>query len=265
VKMDLALANLVMEKQDRVNFLTVAKDGSVKIMVFNPFENYLDKLVKMTYDYVEVKDKKTGAYTKAANDSIKWCIKILSGDIEELFSFKLGKWFTERNIASEMDDFCKEVSIIIRYYPHSEMKINEDYLFAFFKWYSKFEQDDLTRMRILDGIMKELEYCFFVEKREAFRLKETLEEEIRIFSPVFTIQDCSKKCHDKWIKLRIGSEKKKSFLDAIRAKGIERKSFFEDKLSGKRKRDDGEDEANKQRKLDDGKGPSSKDLLDLDQ
>jgi len=265
VKMDLALAKIVMARQDLIDFLEVNKDGSITIMCYNPFGSYLNELEGMVYDFQEVSDKKTKAYTKASNDSIKWCIKVLSGDINLLFGFKLKKWFTEKNIKGEIEEFCKDVAMIIRFYPHIDMKNNEDYLAAFFEWFNELEEDDMMRMNVLDGIMEELKKCFFPDKREKYEKEGTLENEVRIFTSSIFIQDCSKKCHEKFIKLRIGSEKKKSFLDTIKSKGLARKAVIEAKLSGKRKRDDdGEDDSNKERKLEDGKSPSSKELLNLD-
>jgi len=197
VKMDLALANVVMARQDLVDFLKVTKDGSTTIMCYNPFGSYLDELEGMEYDFEEVPDKKSKAYTKASNDSIKWCTRILSGDINLLFGFKLKKWFTEKNIKGEIDDFCKDVAMIIRFYPHVDMKNNEDYLAAFFEWFNDLEEDDVMRMNILDGIMEKLKMCFFPDKREKYEKEGTLEDEIRIFTSTLCIQDCSKKCNEK--------------------------------------------------------------------
>lgn len=233
VLMDLALANLVMVKQELVDFLEVQKDGSVTIMMYNPFGNYLDTMNDMTYEYVEVSDKKTKVYTTAANDSIKWCIKIMNGDVNILFRFKLGKWFTEKDIKADCEGFCKDVAIIIRYYPHVDLKTNQDYIAVFFEWFNELEEDDIMRMNILNGILEELKKCFFPNKRQEFEKEGTLETEIYFYSSTMCIQDCSKKCHEKFLKLRIGSEKKKSFLDGIKLKGLERKAAIEAKLNGK--------------------------------
>lgn len=233
VKMDIAFGKLVALRQKDIPFLSVFIEQGVMVLTYNPFGDYLDNLEEMTYEYVEVDDKKTKAYTNAAKDAIKWYIKKMSGCLNLLFKFKLSKWFTDKNynLNSDLDEFCKEVSMIIRYYPHVDMKNNEDYLAAFFEWFSQIEEDSIKLMNIYDGIINNLKMCLYKDSREKFEKEGTLEDEVRMFEQKLSIQDCSKVCHAKFIKLRIGSEKKKNFLDSIKANGLLKKAMIEKKLN----------------------------------
>jgi len=225
VKWDLALARVVEFKQDNVNFLDVRKEGITTIMVYNGFGNFLDDLEDMTYDEVDVPDKKTKVYTNAANGSIQWKRLILTGDINNLFGFKLQKWFDgTRNVKQEFEDFCKDVSNLIRYNPHKDMVVFEDYIHAFFKWYEDVESDEIMIMEVYNKLIENLQLCFYADVREKILQTGNMEDEIRLFAPKMFVQDCSKICHANFVKLRVGLEDKKSFLDSIVARGLNKKA-----------------------------------------
>lgn len=233
VKMDLALAKVVLLRQDAIDFLTVKRDGTVTIFEYNPFRKYLANLDIMTYELVEVRDKKAKSYTKASNESILWYIKKMSGDINELFLFKLGPSISDGSFRTNVDKFCKTIANIIRFYPHTKIETNNDYLALFLEWVQDYEEDVVFLSTIIKNVLEELKKCFFENNLEEFEREGTVEENIRGYVPNLKIQDCSKKCHALFLSLRMGSEKKRALIDSILAKGQAKTEAIEAKLAKK--------------------------------
>lgn len=231
--LDLALAKIVLEKQSEIKFLTVEKKEATYHMMYNPFGEDLEKLEDMTYTYERVLDKKQKLYTKASNGSICWYVKKMSGPIEDFFSFKLSYWFTSRSPKDNVDNFCKKVSILIRYYPHKEMDTVSKYAKTFIEWYMGLCDDPIEIMEIVNNLFKHLELCIFPKEREIYREEGTLLKMINAHVLTYDINTCSKKCNEEYAKLKFGVQENMAFFESLVAKGLEKKAAMEAKLNKK--------------------------------
>jgi len=125
-KSDLLLAKLMIQKADAIKFAVIEEIEGVYYITYNPYGRYLDNLQEMTYSVVEplsLKPKSIKLYEAANGKKVKWLVKMMTGELTSFFLFKLDKWLIEDKYKKDMKDFCKAVSLMMRYNPHIDCYI----------------------------------------------------------------------------------------------------------------------------------------------
>jgi len=220
-KTDLILIHLLLIKANEITFATVEKHDDIYHVIYNPFSDELNGLEDMTYDLVEAerfKPKSLKIYQAATNKRIRWFVKIMTGDLDSFFTFKLAKWFQEPDYKSNMKGFCGHVTALLRYYPHKDCNKIAVYLKKFLEWMISVEDDQISIHNVIEKVLVNLEFIFFPKDREDFKLSGTLEQEIKNSTCKLGWQDCSKNCNDKFSKLDFNIGKDIDFIDQFRKK-----------------------------------------------
>jgi hypothetical protein len=243
---DLALVKMLHEKSDAVKFASVDCIGSVYCVTYDPYGTWFDNVDGITFDIVEPiveKPKPHLLYNNATGGKIRWHVRMMDGDIEELFHHKFDSWLKDDKYKKSMKAFSTAVGRMMKMNPHAQCHKYVAYIARFGKWMMKFERDEDVIQDIINGIMEELKTVFYKKDVEQYEKNDVLEQMIRDKSAHLTWEDCSQHCNRLFAKLDLAVAKDVDFLDIIKKKAAAVNAAKQERLSNlKRKAPEAQDE-----------------------
>jgi len=210
VKSDLYFIRLVKAIQSKINFLTIdcikvkneknEKNDEIYSLIYNPFKfNGVEEMnlnLTFTLKPITGSDVFYKRYNTACNGMIRWTIKVIETDVNDLFNMLiLPKWIATNAYKLDVDGFCKDVAHVYMNYPHAKYTTYVQYHVKFLQWMDSYEQQaDIINEysnRIIDMLKK---HVLNPTERESARKMKEIRKMIIRKPMILSINAYSNKC-----------------------------------------------------------------------